>query len=391
MGFKEWFLGTNENLEVREGTIEPTASQVSPSVGIQPPLYAEHINSTCTVDEALKIGAAFRAVTLLQTMVGQLELAVYRSGKEVKPSDRTFPALIKNPNINDTRSAFVEETVFSLAAYGNGYWLLRGVNATGIPSSLEVLSPKKVRPFIDEKGKKKFSYSGTDYTTKEIKHLKLFREPGELLGLGPIQQAAEVFRAAIALQAFQAQWFDTSGVPLGLLKTDQQLGDGEGEIHSEAWKSFVSRHMTPVLGRGLDYVLLSGKPAELQMLEVQQELIKSIARVFGIPAMNLLAELTGSNMTYTNLETSNVMFIQNTLSRYMNEIENALTDLIPRGQEVRFNEESLLRMDTQTKWNVIKTQTEVGYTNGDELRREEGKRPLPKPAADPESTGDTDE
>lgn len=345
--------------------------------------------TSVTVSTALGIGAVYRAISILVAAVSQMELAVYRNGVEIPT-----PALVKQPNVNDTQKGFIEETVFSLAGYGNAYWwIVRPSGATTV-SSVQVLDPTLVSVRLDDEGAPVYSYNGREYRSDRIKHLKLMRRPGQAEGYGPIQAASGELQAALRLRAFADEWFDISGIPTGVLSTDMVLGPEESAAFAQAWKDFITQHGgTAVLSQGLQYEPIRLKPAEAQFLDVQNAVITNIARLFGVPAMHLIAELRGTSNTYLNLEQANIVFLQTTLTRYMTEIEDALSSLLPRGQQVQFLEEGLLRMDTTTKWNVRKTQVEIGYTTGNELRAAEGKAPLrlpkpPAPAPEEDASGD---
>lgn len=370
------------------GFVSPEVSEPVPETrqsgnGIIPPSRSDFSN--VSVDQALSIGAVYRSIFILVTAVAQLELTAVRNGREMK----TAPPLIRQPNVYDTSTALIEETVFSLAAHGNTYWRTYRSDSSSPVQSIKVLDPNEVRIEEDkEKGTVKYFWENKELKPHQIKHLKLIRRPGKVKGTGPIQQNCQELAGVLRLRKFADEWFDSSGVPPGYLETDQQLSPEESARFAEAWKKFLREHGIPVLSNGLAYKHLHIKPADAQFLEVQQAAVVGIARLFGIPAMHLLAELTGTSNTYLNLEQANIVWMQTTLIRYANEIENALSDLLPRGTKAKFKMDSILRADSVTKWNVIESQVEVGYTSGAELRELEGKNPLPKP--EKEETDDTD-
>lgn len=332
--------------------------------------------TSVTAETALGIGAVYRAVSILITSVSQMELAVYRKGKEMNT-----PALIKNPNVNDSASGFVQETVYSLACYGNAYWMLVRSSADAPVVSVRVLDPRDVSYTEDpDTLKVTYWYRGKVLPSFRIKHLKLMRRPGRVDGLGPIQAATSELTGAILLREFADQWFNISGVPTGILRTDMVLGPDESAAFAEAWNDFIKQHGgTAVLSQGLDYRALSLKPAEAQYLEVQQANVVNIARLFGIPQTYLLAEVTGTSNTYVNQQETNLIFLQTTLTRYMTEIETALSELLPRGQDVQFKEDQLLRMSLQLKTEIEAKQVEAGLRSADELRAADHLPPLPKP------------
>lgn len=338
--------------------------------GVIPPARSDI--SSITPELALSIGAVHRSISILTASVSQMELGVYREGIEIKS-----PSIINQPNINDSVTGFIEETVYSLAAYGNAYWRLYGDSPV---QSIEVLDPNSVTVTTHETtGNKVYFIGDKQVPSKNIKHLRLMRKPGHLKGYGPIQHGQSELIGAMRLRNFADNWFNISGVPQGLLTTDMVLGPEEAASFATAWNAFIKNHGTAVLSQGMRYETIHLKPADAQFLEIQAASVVAVARLFGIPAMHLLAETHGTSNTYLNLEQANIVFLQTTLSRYMTEIEEALSSLLPRGQRVQFKEDTLLRMDSVTKWGVIKTQTEIGYTSGSELRKEEGKSPLPTP------------
>ena len=326
--------------------------------------------ATLTPETALTISAVFRAVQIIVTAVSQMDLGVYRNGVEI-PS----PALIKQPNVNDSASAFVEETVYSLATHGNAYW--RIYRSNGVISSLEVLDPSVVG--IRYEKNRKVYYIGTeDFRVEDIKHLKFMRKPGQDFGVGPIQMGKAELQRALRLKNFVDNWFDTSRPPAFVLKTDQVLNAEEAQEYATRAQAFINNNGMFVLGQGLELQNVFSSPRESQYIDVQQQAVKDIARLFGIPANDLLAELSGTSMTYQNVEQANLTFLQKTLSRYMTEIENGLTDLLPRGQRVQFKESDLLRLDAKTKAEIRQIQITSGERTANEFRAEDGLEPLPE-------------
>lgn len=373
------------------GFVEPKEVRTAPQGALIPPARSD--GTTLSIDTALGITAVYRSVFILVTQVSQMPLGVYRTMNGVTTEIET-PSLIKNPNVNDTQQGFIEQTVFDLATHGEAFWRLYRSGPGEPVQNIEVLPPSTMGYTKRESdGKIIWSQGNHEFKPHQIHHLRLIKRSGEVRGLGPIQMAKGELQAALNLRKYSDEWF-TSGVPQGYLTTDQPLNAEQAREYSQGWASYVAEGKIPVLGGGFKFEYLHLKPGDAQMLEVQKSVVTNIARLFGIPAMHLLADMGISN-TYLNLEQASIVHLQTTLARYMNEIENALTDLLPRGQKVEFKEEALLRTDSPTKWDVIKTQVEVGYTSGNELRKAEGKQPIPIPAAEatpPEETpvGDED-
>lgn len=373
---KSWLRRSGEYLgfvEPRDAAVSEVREQTS---GATPPPRPS-TDLAVTVDQALSIGAVYRSISVIVTSVSQMDLTVFRAGREMS----SVPPLVRNPNVNDTATGFVEETVFSLAAHGNAFWRTYRASAADQVTSIKVLDPDTVSVTEDaDTGKVHYWVGNTELRPYQIKHLRLLRQPGKAMGLGPIQAARGEIASLLRLRRFADTWFDTSGVPIGYLTTDMVLGPEESAAFAKAWKKFLADNEgTGVLSQGLDYKHLGVKPAEAQFLEVQNAAVLNIARLFGLPTTYVLAEVGGSSSTYVNQQELNLIFLQTTLQRYATEIENAMTDLLPRGQKATFKQEQLLRMNTKLLTEVQKAQIEMGTRTPDEIRASEGLDPLPKP------------
>lgn len=355
---------------VINGTHEERAVD-GPAAGVIPPSRSDV--PIVTVDTALSISAVYRAVSIITASVSQMPLAVYRDGMEIKT-----PTIIKQPNFDESQRSFVKKTVWSLATHGNAYWRVYGT-APNV-QNLEVLDPNSVTVVL-ENGKTKYWIGADSIDAKYIKHLRLEPRPGQAKGIGPIQRGQAELMGAFRLKNFQDNWFGTHGVPTGVLTTDQTLNVTQQTAYADAWNEFVKTNGTAVLGNGMRYETLNIKPAEAQFLEVMQSKTTAIARLFGVPATLLASGNEGVSNVYMNNQELFMTFLMTTLVDYMNEVEDALSSLLPRGQEVSFKEDALLRMNTQMQTEVWATEIESGITTPNEVRALKGLPPLatPKP------------
>lgn len=367
---------------------KPTAEEMQtrvdsngdPSPAILPPAFT---NRVIGPKEASKIGSVYRAVNIISTMTSQMSLKVYRGQKEVK----TTPALVRNPIEGESQASFVQQVVWSLALWGNCY-----IRVYGDPvSSVDVLDPDTVvvtrHP---ETGKVAYYINGKE--TKNIRHLKFERLPGALLGHGPLTGSEGELKAAWRLDEFQRTWFDTTGVPKGVLKNGGTALNAEKQKEFiTAWNEFIKGNAgTVILPNGMDYETVNANPIEVQYVQVAEANIRNIARIFGIPAANMFFQMDGNSMTYTNQVEANLMFLQNTLTRYMVEIEAFFNSLLPGTMRVEFDEEELMRLAPEKLWAMKKLQSEVGYYSGAEQREAEGLPALPEPVV-PKTVVDPEE
>lgn len=332
-------------------------------------------STAVSTDRALGLAGVYRAVSIISTSVSQLPLGVWRNGEEL-PQRSTD--LVARPDFDLSRSAFIEQTVTSLAVNGNAYWLLNKSGPTADVKNVSVMNPLAVSIEYDN-GKKYFREGDKRFPAWRVKHLMLTRLPGYDIGVGPIQACQNELRGALDLRNYADQWFTDSGIPNGILKTDAQLSAEMADAYKQRWiDTQTGGRDVAVLGHGVSYQPIYLSPADAQFLESQAFSQTQIARMFGVPAIYLMTD-PGNSMTYSNQEQVDTAFWKYTLMRYASEIESALSDLLPRGQEARFKTEALLRTDQKTRFDAYAVGINAGFLTVDEVREREGLLPLKTP------------
>ncbi|MCD5345056.1 phage portal protein [Agromyces sp. S2-1-8] len=324
--------------------------------------------------EALGISMVYRAVQIHAVSGKQISLIAEANGK---PLTRQ-PQLVRQPDVKISRSAFLEQTIVALASQGNAYW--RKTVEAGVVKNVANLNPLDVTPNTNAAGEiVSYGYRGRDeaFTTSEIQHLSLLRVPGSPKGLGPIQAAQIELRGALDLRDYSSNWFEEGGQPTGLLKSDQPINRDQAAQAKETWNDTAgAKNGVAVLGAGLDYKPVYLSPADAQFLESQQFTVTQIARLFGVPASLMLAAVEGNSQTYANVEQDWLGYVRFSLMAYLVEIEDAFSQILPRGTEARFNVEALLRADTTTRYTAHKIAREAGFLTVNEIRAIENLEPL---------------
>lgn len=351
------------------GPSDPSTAITSPTRDVSP--------RAVTTGDALSLSAAFRAVQIIGTSIKQLPIHAERDGIELN----TQPSLIRQPNINDPRSVFLEQTAMSLATSGNAYWL-KDTDGSGRVTNLTVLNAHDVTFEHTNWGRvTKWMYLGQEFRPDQIHHLKFMRVPGKVEGLGPLQAAQAELRGALDTRDYASNWFVKSGVPAGgYLSTDGFLNAEEATKNRDAWtEATANRDGLPVIGNGLKFNSVFLSPADAQWLEARGFDVAQIARLWGVPAGIMLAAIEGSSQTYSNVEQAWTEFTKFTLMAYLVEIEDALSDLLPRGTRAKFNLDALLRPDTTTRYAAHAVAITAGFLTVDEVRALEGLPPLPEP------------
>ncbi|WP_311878670.1 phage portal protein [Microbacterium forte] len=339
-----------------------------------------------TTERALSLSTLYSGIQIHATAACQLSISVERDG-EIIPT----PQLVLQPDVDDTRSAFIEYTVVSLYIDGNAFWrIIR--NAEGRVVNLVPLNPNEVTVYVEYDANNvetiKYGWRGLTLTRRDIKHLQLLRVPGLRRGLGPIQAAQIEVRGALDARDYGALWLSDSSIPDGVLSTDQELAPGDAAKYKNVWygrnpdgtaptatdsKSKV-RERLRVLGKGLTYSPLLLKPSDVQFLESQQYSTIQMARLIGAPASLMLVAVEGSSETYSNVEQEWIGYARFRLMKPLREIEEALTSLLPGKQTARFKIDALLRSDTKTRYeaHAMSLDPQKGWALLDEVRQLEG-------------------
>ncbi|AMB58244.1 hypothetical protein AWU67_04575 [Microterricola viridarii] len=233
----------------------------------------------------------------------------------------------------------------------------------------------------------RYHWRGTDYTKREMRHLKMLRVPGMLRGLGPVQAARLTFEGALEMRDYGAKWLGEAQAPDGVLTTEQELAPGQAEQYRNVWYgrnadgspregALNTSERLRVLGKGLKYEPLTLKPEDVQFLATQEFNTLDIARLIGAPPSLLLVAVSGSSQSYQNVEQEWIGYTRFTLMKPLREMEEAFTELLPRGQTCRFTLEVLLRSDTKTRYEGHRLAIEAGWMDADEVRAIEGLPPL---------------
>lgn len=371
------------------------------SADVTPP--ARSAAPSVTVDRAVTLPAVFRAIQIIQTMTAQLVregLGAWRDGALVTPT----PALVRKPDPWRSRRSFAARFATSGATDGNVFLLRSSVG--GFVTGAQVLDP--FATFIRwENGVKKYDTveRGRDghlrtvtRTDAEVLHVWTGLElPGHDRALGPIAACRVALGGHLDSRAYAAGWFAGNDVPSGVLSSDQRLDPTSAAEYKRQWLNpTLADGVTPdhtagpsvrVLGQGLTYSPIMLKPSDAQWLESQAFGVVDVARMFGMPPGKLAAAVEGSSLTYATPDLLDRELARDTLLPvYIAPLEDALTELLVRGQEARVAMDEWLRPDPKTQADIDAIYLDKDVISPEEVRvrqRWAGPAPKPKPAPAP--------
>jgi HK97 family phage portal protein len=176
-------------------------------------------------------------------------------------------------------------------------------------------------------------------------------------------------------------------VPSGLLKVrdpDLQPGsddDPPGFVTARGikkqWQASVRTGEVAVMSELVDFTPLSWTPSDAQMVEARQLSLVDVANLFNVDPY-----WVGSSQVsapYQNVQDAAVQLSRFTLGFWITALEAQFSRLLPRGQEARFNRDSILRDPQSVRVDNWTKLLAAGVVSVDEVRASEGLPPAPTP------------
>jgi len=348
------------------GQVEETRA-VQPTIPSRAATYA-------TPELALSLTAVYRAVQIIATPISKMNLRTFRyaTGMEMQIEN---PIIVNKPSLLESRRDFLFQTVVALGLEGNAFWLKSfstsgGVNnLTLLPGnavSIQYVNSNDISQGVE------YFYEGRRYSMDQMEHLKIFSRVGFLRGLSPIETCNRDIASALDLRDYAANWFSAAGVPTGILTTNQMLNPADAESITATWHNKQQNRQVAVLGNGFDYKAISLTPRDALFTDTQEQAVRQIARLYGVPSRLLLTSVPGSSDTYTNVQDENQVFYRHTLMAYTDAITDALSNCLPRGTRVEFDFEHLFKADVAARYDYYKTGIDAGFLTVEEVQKKEG-------------------
>jgi HK97 family phage portal protein len=342
-----------------------------------PGLFNQPLTGPLSVNDGttLSIPAAFRCVQILSDSIATLPLKAVRNGQVIADT----PQLLRRPDPQESRIDTIAALVTSLLMHGNAYALIGNRDRLGFATSLTVLAPPAVS-VMQEAGAVVYKVGGQSFDSSEIMHIRGLTLPGSLTGLGPLAVQRRSLGLAIAGEEYSSELFVGGSMPSGVLHVEGELNKDEAEALKNGFvAAHGGRQRTPaVLSGGVKYDALGWSSADLELLESRKYNAQAIATIFGVPG-HLIGIAQSDSMTYSNVQQDSISFVRWSIQPWASRVEAALTELLPRGQEAKFNMGGLMRADMQTRYQAHATALSSGFMTVDEVRALEDLEALDQP------------
>ena len=353
----------------------------------------------------------YRCIALLSTVIAGCPVQIFR-GKQKEEIDNSLLS-IYNPDMTYTQFELWELVVAYLCTFGNAF-VFKKRDGFGRIIDLKPIYPGVVEVKLDRPGGnkiflvKRLKEDGTidpaklplAYTDYEVMHIASLSLDG-LVGLSPIQLAAQSIGTALAADKLAAKFYSSGSQLGGIIKIKAPLKD---EAQAQGIKGrWMSKNAgvahagdVAILDAETDFQSVTIPPDQLQFLESRRWQTNEIARMFGVPP-HLVGDVEKSTSWGTGIEVQNVGLITYTASSYTKRIEQRITREIvaTRGQVAEFDLTDLMRGSTMERYQALSVAIGGPWMTRNEGRIYENRAPLGNPEYDellpPQGIGPTDD
>lgn len=302
-------------------------------------------------EAALSVPTIARAISLLSTVAGTLDLKSYTlqwTGQRYEELYVEGESWMTRPDPKVTRNFIMSKTARDLIMYGRAFWMVTSRYSTGFPATFQWL-PANLCETPDNAPPEwfgpadKVNFNGIPLDTS---NLVQFLSGSQ----GIIYQGRRAIQIALRLDQ-SAERFATNEIAAGYL---QQKG-GEpmsGEELAEMAAAWAANRRTNAIGALNELVSFESfdvDPSKLQLVEGREYQTKELSRLMDIPAYLLAIDQSG--MTYANAQQARQDLILFGARPILHAIQERLSmdDVLPRGRHVEFDTDHYLAEFTPTE------------------------------------------
>lgn len=305
-------------------------------------------NVRVTADSALGLDAVWACVNMHAGMASTLPLDAFRGDAKTEVS----PKLLSKPSLTVEPDEWLFQYYVSLLLWGNAYGVILTRDRVGNPETVEWQNPADID--VKQVGHRaEYTIGGRPVPADDMWHDRWFLLPGAIVGRAPLTLHRETIGLGLAAQKFGAQWFGEGAHPSAILTTDQAVNQEQAKTIKERFVAAIRGSREPaVLGAGMKYHPIQVAANESQFLESQQHSAVAVARVFGIQPEMIAAAVSGTSVTYANVEQQAIQYLTFGLDRWLVKGERSITRHLPDGMFAKFNRGALLRTDLLTRYQA---------------------------------------
>lgn len=328
-------------------------------------------------ETAMTVTAAWRCVNLVSDSIGSLPLHRYRDGQQIDAG-----RLLTQPEPGRTRIDTISSITAAALIHGNAYGIVSERDSLGFPVAIVHVSPYAVAVEQNTAGQILYRVGGRRFLPEDVLHVRGYTPAGSLTGLGVLAAQRRTLGQSIAAEDYSGELWTTGATPDAVLKSEVELTPEQAAEYKSAWiAANGGRSRGPaILPPSLEYKPIGWSNVDLEMLESRKWNAVQVCQMFGVQPV-LAGVPSGESKTYQNVQQDTALFVKFTLRGWLSRIEASFSQMLPRGNEARFNLDALLRADTLERYQAHQIGLDAGFLTQDEVREIENLPPLEQPPA----------
>lgn len=312
-----------------------------------------------SISEALGHPVVYRSVSKIAGIVAQMPWDAFRGGRELPR-----PNLLQSPSRGVLRpSSWKRAAATSMLLRGGAYGLV-GTDTAGM--RIDLIFPDRVTWTVRD-GWMLDHEPVEEFPAGPLWQVPYATLPGSPKGLNPLAFARRTTFAGLAAAEFGSNFFRDGAHPSAIARTATDPGPDGARALKEAFNAAVSgtNRELLVVPQSIEWDQIQVSPEDSQFIELMQFTGGMIAGFFGLQPEHVGLPADGGGMTYSNRENRQQDLLQDAVMPVILPIEEAMSELLPRGQDVKFNPAGILRADLKARYESYKIASEINQTAGD--------------------------
>lgn len=328
-------------------------------------------------------------VTYISSSIAKTPLNVYRrlpdnGGKEPAYNHPLYSLFKVAPN--EYQDAYKWKEIFMRHLLLKGNTEQRILTAgNGQIAGLEIEDPDDVRIELTGKNRWRYQIKESEGVYKPHSRGEVFHIYGQsndgIVGISPIYETCDSIGEAIAAREYSARYYANDGTPGSVIEWENHFKDDDQKRRfRQSWteaQTGVNRHKTAVLENGMKLREIKISNKDAQHIESRNYTGHDMCRIYSVQPhkVGLL-----DNATFSNIEHQAIESVIDCLLPYFCMIEAAINhQLITHNNTffAEFNIDTLLRGDTQTRYDAYGKAIQDGWMTRNEARNKENLNPLP--------------
>lgn len=332
---------------------------------------------------AIKLSAYFACIRLLSECMGSMTFQLYDNGNNVVQDHDLYGLLRSRPNLYQTGDAFVSAMTANNIMFGNAMSKIDRFESTGSPFQLDFYNTELWEVESDKQGRPSFFLDGKKVANEDVLHWPAFGMSGywgipTLLAAGhtmAMQQESNDAAAQTFANGLRVGGFFTLPVERQAF-TQPQLDNFNKELAKMSRPENTSKWLPLLPGMGvIQNTQLRIDPVTAELLQSRYFGIEEICRYMGVPPP-LIGHTDKASSWASSIENLNQFLVDYTLLpkaiRFENVIAQKLLGRVDRNRlRPKFNMDSLLRGDIETRFNMYEIGREQGILSANDARDRE--------------------